>query len=65
MCLCAAPGVLFLGGHPTKLMANAVEELLTWYPCVPVEKAMQARSAPPPLQLPCMSLQSLWAFAGS
>ena len=28
----AAQGVVFLGGHPTKLMAYAVEELLTWYP---------------------------------
>ena len=39
----ASQGVLFLGGHPTKLMAYAVEELLTWYPFVPVEKSMQVR----------------------
>lgn len=37
----ASQGVVFLGGHPTKLMAYAVEELLTWYPFVPVEKSMQ------------------------
>ena len=37
------PGVLFLGGHPTRFMGYAVEELLTWYPCVPVDKTLQAR----------------------
>ncbi len=37
----ASQAVVFLGGHPTKLMAYAVEELLTWYPFVPVEKSMQ------------------------
>ncbi|BDA44028.1 hypothetical protein COCOBI_05-2120 [Coccomyxa sp. Obi] len=36
-----ASGVVFLGGHPTRFMAYAVEELLTWYPFVPVEKSMQ------------------------
>jgi hypothetical protein len=34
-------GVVFLGGHPTRFMAYAVEELLTWYPFVPVSKTMQ------------------------
>lgn len=38
-----ASGVVFLGGHPTRFMAYAVEELLTWYPFVPVEKTMQVR----------------------
>ena len=37
----SSQGVLFLGGHPTKLMAYAVEELLTWYPFLPVEKTLQ------------------------
>lgn len=37
----SSQGVVFLGGHPTKLMAYAVEELLTWYPFVPVEKSLQ------------------------
>lgn len=37
----ASQAIVFLGGHPTKLMAYAVEELLTWYPFVPVEKSMQ------------------------
>ena len=35
--------MVFLGGHPTRFMAYAVEELLTWYPFVPVEKTMQVR----------------------
>ena len=41
-----ASGVVFLGGHPTRFMAYAVEELLTWYPFVPVEKSMQVCRQP-------------------
>ena len=48
----AAQGVVFLGGHPTKLMAYAVEELLTWYPFMPVEKSMQVNRLPTRLQPP-------------
>ena len=48
----AAQGVVFLGGHPTKLMAYAVEELLTWYPFMPVEKSMQVSGLPACLQPP-------------
>ena len=48
----AAQGVVFLGGHPTKLMAYAVEELLTWYPFMPVEKSMQVNRLPTCLQTP-------------
>ena len=48
----AAQGVVFLGGHPTKLMAYAVEELLTWYPFMPVEKSMQVSTLPACLQPP-------------
>ncbi len=42
----ASQGVLFLGGHPTRFMAYAVEELLTWYPFVPLEKTMQVGRTP-------------------
>ena len=48
----ASQGVVFLGGHPTKLMAYAVEELLTWYPFMPVEKSMQVRALLACLQPP-------------